>query len=177
MRKIIVARYKEDVSWTETLPKEWEINIVQKETDLPNLGREPSSFLWWIINNYDTIKIDYSIVFVQGNPFDHCPDLYQKIGEFIPENGYVQLGKNEHESDGNGNPHDSGLPVAILYEQWFRRPFPGRVYFVAGGQFIVSGERIKSWTKDHYINLYNDSLVGRHCYVFERMWKTLFTIY
>jgi hypothetical protein len=174
VKLVIVAQYKEDVTWSNELPNEWVATVLTKDVHLPNVGREPSTFLYHIIQNYINIKAEDEFVFVQGNPFDHYPDLIQFLSGETPSDTYVSLGRHMYACDGNGNPHDGGLPVKILYEQWFGWPFPGSVNFVAGGQFYVRGDAILSKSLEFYQKLYEDVQLGRHCYVFERLWESIF---
>ena len=95
----VIARYKEDISWADNLNKV----VIQKDFDMPNVGREPSSFFHFIIENYNNLRGEY--VFCQGNPFDHAPDLLTNdksyYGDWL-------------ESDGIGFPHHAGLPVGRI---------------------------------------------------------------
>ena len=84
---IIVARYNEDIKWARDL--DGDIVIYNKGTDWPwkdipridteNYGREGETFVRAVIEFYEVFK-DYDLIsFVQGNPFDHCPDIIQMI--------------------------------------------------------------------------------------------------
>lgn len=83
--QLIIARYKEDVTWLndvsddidvliynkgkkDTLPK-----LLRKVTviDVPNLGRESETYCRHIIQNYHNLA-EYTI-FSQGDPFCHAP--------------------------------------------------------------------------------------------------------
>jgi hypothetical protein len=84
----VVARYKEDVNWTRYLPGKviiynkggdnFYINNLRNNIStisLPNLGREGHTYLHHIIENYDCLT--KRVTFLQGNPFEHSPDLLE----------------------------------------------------------------------------------------------------
>ena len=65
---MVVAKYKEDVSWARqgAIP----YVIYDKNKDVPNMGRESETYLRHIIQNYDNLP-DYTL-FLQWKPFDHA---------------------------------------------------------------------------------------------------------
>lgn len=82
----IIARYKEDLGWVKYLKgsaviynKGDEFPYDYPHINIPNIGRETETFVRGIIENYNVISdFDY-VVFLQGNPFEHCKDLLQLI--------------------------------------------------------------------------------------------------
>lgn len=97
-RLVVVARYDENLEWLMDLDNpfmvynkgsEWPFNIVRK--DVPNKGREAETYLRSIIENYSKLDQFKYMVFLQGNPFDHCYDVYNKINSHDDENtfGYI----------------------------------------------------------------------------------------
>lgn len=87
MIDLVVARYKEDISWLNEIHQsvdrifvydksstELKLSIPNaKVIPLPNVGRESDTMLNHIILNYS--KLGDSTIFVQGRPFDHCPNI------------------------------------------------------------------------------------------------------
>lgn len=78
--KIVVARYNEDVLWTNQIThpltiynKGAPIIDISNVIPLINKGREGETFLRHIVENYD--KLDDITVFLQGDPFDHLTIL------------------------------------------------------------------------------------------------------
>jgi hypothetical protein len=78
---VIIAKYKENISWLEEMDKSHiylydkgstENNLLQGfahyETR-PNVGRESETYLYHIIKHYDNLP-EY-LILMQGNPFDH----------------------------------------------------------------------------------------------------------
>ena len=87
--KIIVARYNEDVSWTKQFPNVLIYNKGEKlneeegynEVMLNNVGRESHTYYKYIYDNYDNLD-DYT-AFLQGNPFDHSPNIVENLNNYI----------------------------------------------------------------------------------------------
>ena len=94
-KRLIVAKYNENVDWINRLRDDFEIIVYNKENnlpldslefakneyyidgikwiDLPNIGREAQTYLFHIIENFGDLR-DLE-VFTQGNPFDHSPNF------------------------------------------------------------------------------------------------------
>lgn len=81
---LVVARYNEDVDWIDQLNfdrifvynKGHSLNNLKKNVifqQLKNWGHESDTYLTHILNHYNDLS-DVTI-FVQGHPFDHCPDI------------------------------------------------------------------------------------------------------
>jgi hypothetical protein len=82
----IVARYNEDISWTESLPGD--VVIYNKGNDFPwdyprtdveNFGRESESYVRGILEFYEKLPEYDSVVFLQGDPFHHSKKLFDKL--------------------------------------------------------------------------------------------------
>lgn len=83
----VVARYNEDISWIDEINngdfliynKGEDFDTKYSYTRVPNVGREAETFLKAIVLNYDTLSIYDNVVFLQGNPIEHCFDLIDYI--------------------------------------------------------------------------------------------------
>jgi len=83
--EIVVARYNEDLSWLEQLPKDIKITIYNKGKDdikypyikLPNIGRESHTYMYHIVENYNNLA--EMTIFCQGNSIEHNPDFINLI--------------------------------------------------------------------------------------------------
>ncbi len=164
-RTIIVAKYREDISWTKDLPKDMKLVVIQKGKDVPNIGREPYSYLHYIIENYDNLEGQY--IFCQGNPFDHANTFMSDIKEI--EKDFYSFGNTTKISDSEGKPDHPGLSVQKYYNELCngaKTIFP----FKPGCQFTVTSKQLKKNTKDLYEALLdyckNDD---KFPYVFERL--------
>ena len=89
----IVSRYNEEIDWVENLPEKVLIynkgdNFPYKyeKTDIPNIGRESETFVRSVIDIYNDLKNEDFMIFLQGQPFDHCPNLLEILNN---ENNYI----------------------------------------------------------------------------------------
>lgn len=148
----IIARHNEDISWSTDVEK----FVVQKDEHLPNVGREASSYLWYITNHYDTLSGEYT--FVQAKKHEHL------ISSF------------NYNCDLNGNPHHAGLNIKPFTEK-LNLEIPETLHFTAGAQFNVTTDQIKQRTLDWYKNAYNISMeVDQAPWILERLWKYIFNL-
>ena len=91
--EVIVARYREDLDWVVNVPDDFDVVIYNKGgpvaskqaiaratriIDLPNAGRESDTFLRHIAGKRDAS--DGFSVFLQGDPFEHSPDIIRLLG-------------------------------------------------------------------------------------------------
>jgi hypothetical protein len=94
MYDIVIARYNESLDWMERLTPEQKshIKVYNKGPDdlscpvtekLPNVGREGHTYLWYIIQNYESLP-DY-VIFMQANPFDHFKFEPKDISDVLSE--------------------------------------------------------------------------------------------
>lgn len=175
MNLLVVARWQENVDWATDLPPGWAVRVVQKDVDLPNRGREPATFAWAVLDMYEQIKPGDVYGFVQGNPFDHCPDLLARLAE--PVGWFTPLGQATYTSDAHGRPHHPGVPVAACHERWLGAPFPGEVTFAAGGQFAVTGKALRSRPVGFYRAMFDDLMAddGLGPWAAERLWPVVYT--
>jgi hypothetical protein len=172
---IIVSRFNEDTSWTDGLTANLflydksELKITGS-IPLENEGRESDTYLEHVLKNYKHIK--NPCVFLQGNPFDHCPSVIDHINSY--RGGLVWLGKT-YTSDVLGAPEHSGLPIGDVADS-IGLDHNGSFEFVAGAQYIVPPENIKnkpiSWWKK--LKKIHDS-VPNAPWVFERLWPLIFS--
>lgn len=65
--QVVVAKYDEDISWTK---KYLNVKVYDKSKgDLPNIGREPHTYLTYIVDNY--YRLPDIVFFTQGCIKDH----------------------------------------------------------------------------------------------------------
>lgn len=202
--RLVIAKYKEDVTWTNKI-KEHKITIYDKSESpiinsikLPNIGRETHTFLHHIVENYD--NLDDVTVFLQGNPFEHIQVImgWQYFG--LPNAPYPPALTSEQlekmcDKINNEIKHTSDL--ASFYQVVYNDPYytnGGNVnkhlsellseninnlsYTVSpGGQYIVPKKYILSRTKEVWkkaLDLLSLNEVWRG-YSQELSWYYLFT--
>jgi hypothetical protein len=85
---IVIARYNEDIEWSKKyssnvliINKGDKIDGIENQIFYQNVGREGHSYYKYIVDNYDNLD-DY-IIFLQGNPFDHSPDIIKILDTIV----------------------------------------------------------------------------------------------
>lgn len=184
---IVVSRYNENVEWTKQFQNVIiynKGNPIQdndlKQVFLSNVGREGHTYYKHIYDNYEKLQ-DYTI-FLQGNPFDHSPNLVQNVTKFINNTDSIMFEFiSEHIAKTNlsGDPHHyPPLPLIEVYERLFNeRKTSMDITFGSGAQFIVSKDTILRRPRDFYKNIvkmleYNVNPVEG--FVIERFHKIIF---
>ena len=151
---LVIAKYQEDISWADNYTKA----VIQKGVDMPNIGREISSFFWFILTNYDKLEGDY--IFLQGHPFDHCANVLDILDQ--PYYGVV------HKCKGDGSPEHNGLNVSGIAVE-LNLPVLDEYTFYAGAQHRASTEQIKKRPYEWYAKAFSLSLQGQNPWAFERL--------
>lgn len=191
---IVVARYNEDLAWIKELndPKfnlkvynKGEDNISVGHIKLENVGRDPHTFITYIIDNYENLP-DY-VIFLQGNPFDHQKNVIESIKNHTDQD-YVFL--SDHIIDESMVSWYDHLvePNHIMEYPDMRRcslletsnailglETPNKCRFAAGQQYIVN----KKYILNRDINFYKtilerfkiDFVLPWHI---ERLWFNIF---
>jgi hypothetical protein len=172
--RLVVARYDEDLSWLNRIDPLWHRTIVTKGQQLPNTGREASSYLWAMENV--TYEDDGWVCFVQGNPFDHYDGLFEALNDPLEYPlQFLPLARGYAQTDATGKPHDHDVPVREFFEK-FVGPWPttddGAIGFAPGAQFIVPAAYLRGHTKDELRELraaVDEHEAGAHA--MERIWE------
>jgi hypothetical protein len=147
---VVISKYREDVTWVENLSFPYLIyNKYEDDNDyythnLVNLGREGHTFMHHIVENYNNLN-EYT-AFVQGNPFDHCPNFIEIVNNFKGDVDLVGLGRKVI----YGSQTDEIGEQIINFSELigFTPSFP--VQEVSGGQIIIHKNVILSKNKDFY---------------------------
>lgn len=177
--QIVVARYKEDVTWVEAF-HDFDVVVYDKGdphavNSLSNVGREAHTYLHHILENYDSLS--ETTVFLQGQPFDHCgPMLSQRIWELHNDVDFIDLCLLALPEDQTGGPTQPGLPLAEEYRNLFDEEPPEFFLCRVGACFAVSRERIRSRSTAFYRKLLK--LAVEHPlgpWLLERFWWKVFS--
>jgi hypothetical protein len=164
--KIVVARYNEDITWTTLFPnviiynkgKPIENDYDYTILNLENVGREGHTYYKYICDNYESLD-DYTI-FLQGNPFDHSPNILDTLFnytnkvkddllfEFISE----KVSSSNIETEIIGTFVEDSPTLVDTYEKIFgKKPMPKtECIFGHGAQFIVAKRCILRKPKSFY---------------------------
>lgn len=197
--EIVVARYNEDVSWTTRLngltyiynkgePLETHYPGTL-EIELPNIGREAHTYLYHIVNNYETLTP--ITVFTQGNPYDHLGPYYDFAKEVNKldrtTTTYRGFGKRSV-CDPRGKPHYviCDLPMDRLYRKLFESETncPSSYTFTHGAIFAVNRTNVyrrpklfydRALALTHSCHNQITSIYWRWwIHFFERVWPIIF---
>jgi hypothetical protein len=170
MNAIVVARCnEEEVAWIKGLDeKGW---LVFVESFYQPAGREAYAYLKWICAYYNDLQDDDEIVFVQGNPFDHCPNFLSDLAH--PSIHYY--GKL-HSCNADGLPACTWTPLHA-WAAVFKLPQLETYEFVAGAQYRVRGTQIKARPLVFWNALFNCvQLDNKGAWVSERLWSYIFKV-
>ena len=122
----IVARYNEDIEWAENLPgdiviynKGEDFPFPYPRIDLPNVGRACETFVRGIVENYEALDLYSHFVFLQGHPFDHCPNLFDLIEEKKNATDFYGLTKSHtvHTIPGNQSHFEAFNKSFLVFEK------------------------------------------------------------
>jgi hypothetical protein len=180
---VVIAHYNENLSWLPNI--KYKCRIISKyglpKETAPNKGNEASSFLQYIINNYESLD-DYTI-FVHGHrtAWHHVENTDVKINRLEFVHPYYNI-------------NDGGLRSLVSIPEWHRMRYMippvtllfgtfvnlKDVKFRNSAQFYVHKDNILRHSKETYQKLYeylmknNESSywTGR---VFEYLWHVIFT--
>ena len=188
---IVVARYNEDITWVYPYMGKEDVNVIvynkgtplhcPNEICLENVGREGHTFYKYIYDNYDNLH-PYTI-FLQGNPFDHSPNIIENINNLIKDKKYINdfmfLSENIIHCNLTGCYNHYGIPLKDVYEKIFgERKEEMGFTFGAGAQFVVSKKQILQRPKEFYlkiIDLLKYDISPIEGYVIERFHQLIFT--
>ena len=174
MYKVVVAKYKENVSWVKHFDPE---NVVIYDKSfkpntvavrkftlppysvnyIPNVGREGETFLRYIVDNYDRLP-DY-VVFCQGNPFEHIATGAQNgpILKYLISNHIATRPKDTINLFCTSHVEPVDKYSGLRMKEYFKLIFDldvSEYKFAAGAQYIVPKERILDRPKELYQTLH-----------------------
>jgi hypothetical protein len=183
---IVVARYNENVEWTKQFKNVIICNKGEILNDFPNqimmenVGREGHTYYKYICDNYDQLS-DY-IVFLQGNPFDHTPNICNILEYILTNEEYNEdfkfLSSNVYKCNLTGCIRHPDIPLVNVYEKVFGHRREKLAFeFGAGAQFIVSKKVIHKKRKEFYekiVSILDKDINPIEGFVIERFHKLIF---
>jgi hypothetical protein len=156
MKNLIVAKYKEDVSWLKLIETDCVIYLYDKSRFVENKGRETETYFQFILNYYDLIKPDDLYIFTQGDPFVHCKDFIFQVGNV---DGNFRFGDLRMVDDCQGKPnhyHFCGIELGIdKFLTNIEFPIPNEFNFLGGAIFSLKGSEILKYSKWFYEKIYS----------------------
>jgi hypothetical protein len=170
---IVVARYNENLEWTKNF-----LNVI-----VYNKGNPLSDdFNQKLLNNLGREGHTYYTIFLQGNPFDHSPNIISNLNKYVNNTNlsidFEFLSECVLDCNLTDCRHHSGLPLIDTYEKIFGERNKNMEFkFGAGAQFIVSKKKILQRPKEFYlkiIEMLNKDINPIEGFVIERFHKLIF---
>ena len=197
--EVVVARYRESVAWTRTLPAAVALTIYDKGGDLDpariprarvvrleNVGREAHTYIHHILVG----EIAPLTVFCQGHPFDHAPDMKRVIAALadgslaVPDFRWLGFIIDTDDACGGRlfrrwSKNEDGRALALdrFHRELLGAPAPPWVRFYPGGQMVVAAARVATRTRAFWqraLALAESFPDAAHCY--ERLWDRVFGV-
>jgi len=180
---IVVARYNENIDWTKDFSNVIIYNKgspldIQNEIILNNVGKEGHTYYTYICEHYEKLN-DYTI-FLQGNPFDHSPDIVSLLNHYTTNKLNIDFNflSPDIKCYLSGCHHHSGLPLIDVYEKLFNKKKTNMEFVFGGGaQFIVSKSNILKKPKSFYlkiVQMLENDINPIEGFVIERFHKLIF---
>lgn len=197
--RLVVSKFREDLSWLSKIPSTFDIVIYSKDPDetepsfrkLPNIGSQAHTYLTHILKEYETHPA--LTVFTDGNPFKNAPSFFGKLAEISTED-FQNLGDKMILFDEMGLPQlfgnpptSSGMFFKDFYHHIFDRPPPNLFFCGDNAPFAVARDAILRRPVEFYETCletitYSESIpgasrVGRDLMesrFFERLWHVVY---
>jgi hypothetical protein len=177
--EIVIARYKEDISWSTPYAKlttvycKNEADRSPGQIQLPNRGQDPGTYLYHMVTRYNSLA--NRTIFLQGNPFEHkmltIDEMITARGDFITvydddmrswEKPYTW---GFPASPVNGTPPGSRTLSLATKQEWWDEyvggEYPVRHAHNWGQQFAVSAAAIRQRGRNYLRSLYEVSQQSR----------------
>ena len=192
--ELVVAHCTESLNWLRRVPRTLAVTVYDKGPPpgqgipLPNHGREAHTYLHHLVERYDTLA-DVTVC-VQGHPFDHVPDLHERLSELaaghFAVDGFRWLGFLIDEDAATGsrlfqtwskNPTRTPLPLQEFCQRLWDHDAPAKVAFYGGAHVAVTADLVRRQPKAFYERARELSITlpdAAHC--FERCWDRVFGV-
>lgn len=171
---IVVAKYNKDVSFLQQI--DIPHTVVTKD-EVPNKGHEATSYLHYIIKNYDNLPENVIFIHDENESWHHTGKITDNIHEWI--NNYEKNGSTYYEFNFNNavpQIHVRGIAVDLYgknpaykdyYDKCLRKELgdPEELTPLMGkccAQFIISRNVILVRDKEFYQNIYNWLVENTH---------------
>lgn len=196
---LIVAKYKEDISWIHAVPEYVDIYVYHKHphsqqntsrifhSELPNVGRESHTYLHHIIQHYETLDQYDGYIFVQGFPFDHIGNMHNIRGwidtwtrEIVTYGSSQNMSQRDYWASFDWTIDEYKGPIRLCEmklgpwcEEYVVKPYPTPLLWYVGANFGVATNLIKKRSKESYTRLI-ETVSGHaspaECHYMERLW-------
>lgn len=192
---LVVARYREDVSWLNEFTDMYKNLYVYVYNKYPepiigakryyyefreNVGNEAETYLSHMIRYYRTNRDDITL-YVQGNPFDHVrkDQLHEVISNPDRVDTFQWLASHILDCRVANECHHHALPITEFYQDIFNKQVPELFHFGVGGQFVIHSSILDTVPLDR-LYLARELILTTYrnnepwC-ILERLWNQLVT--
>ena len=203
--EFVIAHYNENLDWLAPIANH--THVYHKGNDLqppplpllfnawerlPNVGRESHTYLYHIINNYETLP--EVTVFLQGDgqelsdelcfrhPMDYIYNIKKniscKVQQRLSDWGRIPHYGKWLEMLNNGIIRRANLTLGEFFEELFGYPHPVDFPSCPRGCFAATRDMIKKHPIEFYrkaISFVNDNPNPEEGHYFERLWPTIFS--
>jgi hypothetical protein len=176
--EVVVARYREDLSWLARLEGVRHRVYAKGEMwpgadPLMNVGREAHTYATHVANWYD--ELAEVTVFTQGDPFPHAPNFLEDVKD--PTCHFRPFGPNRLLTGPAGDSCHY-LPAARVWKDLTGgRPFPAEVRFAPGAVFAAHRDCLRryprAWWRRLADYLARADTQDHAPWVLERLWAAL----
>lgn len=203
LNTVVIARYKEDISWSEPLNEDYNLIVYNKDPEieddykLPNVGREAHTYLHHIVTKYDELNPEGYTFFCQGDLLNHEPrGIYYVKDCFLSalEHGMSKINADTYIhpliyapkynfrirewSNNKITPNNKNESFGQWFERTLEQQFPVKeFYWIKGANFAVSNKLILYKTREFYEKLLDECSMDENpesAYFLERAWLYVF---
>jgi hypothetical protein len=209
--EIIVARFNEDLSWLEKYKGDYDITVYNKgpnsagnfkQIKLPNVGNESHTYLWHIVNRYDSLaprtvflvgssekitwkkeKMDILFKYINEHNKSEFRACCHEVGNLKTHQYGFQIDEYEKTSDENKQVLDDRKldpSPERPFGKWYEENFGDYVspYACYNSIFAVTREDIRRKPKSYYQNLlekyFSKGIHPEAVHYIERAWYAVF---
>jgi hypothetical protein len=149
---VISARYNKPVDFLEQL--EWPYTVIQKGVDVPNVANEATSYLHYIIQNYDNLPKNSIFIHDEDESWHHEGKITENLKKWIQEyetsaDGEYYNFNNKDTGDLDPDWHKTNPALQSFLNTCFKES-PVLKKTKCCAQFIVSRDRIRQRPKEFY---------------------------
>ena len=161
---ILCARYNKNVKFLHSIPIKH--IVLQKGTEIPNVANEATSYLHYLIKNYDNLPPNMIFIHDENESWHHTGKISVNVYKWI--NNYKSLGSTYYEFNNLTNPkirvvYSDPVKTKVFRMFWKEvlEPYLGDYeaakpdYHKCCAQFIVSRKNVRQHPKQLYIDMYD----------------------
>jgi len=189
---IVASHWKEDLTWLKSAP--WPVVLIDKEGAdpspftpqhiIPNYGLEASSYLKYIVENYD--ELPDHVAFIHGHETsvhqNHDRPLLEVIqGANIQKYEFIPIDNSLHPTDFTDISYKTIRVYSLFDDLDIPAPKPRHcspLIFELGAQFIVGRQKILRNPKELYEKWFNKlnspEFSKEGPIIFEHLWHVIF---